>query len=236
MYKQPAYASIYERLKQEIIEGDFSVGSFLPTEPVLEKRFNVSRTTVRRAIELLARDGFVETMQGRGTEVLNYKTNQNLNRVTSITQTLMNKGFDVKSVGVCIDIINPPQNISRDLQIDESVEVVRIQRIQLADDKPIAIMKNYIPAMLVPSIENHMDMLESLYNLLEDVYGIKIDYTYDRISAKVATFEEASMLGTKTGSPLIYMKRICKQGGRAVCVDRITLLGDRYELEIIGGN
>ena len=52
MARNPAYATVYDVMKKEIIEGDFAIGDLLPTEPELEKRFGVSRTTVRKAVDL----------------------------------------------------------------------------------------------------------------------------------------------------------------------------------------
>ena len=69
MEKTPAYIRVYNTLRSRILEGDYAIGDLLPAEPELEKQFLVSRTTVRRAVELLSRDGLVEAKQGRGTTV-----------------------------------------------------------------------------------------------------------------------------------------------------------------------
>ena len=95
MARYPAYSMVYDTLKQEIIDGDIAIGELLPPEPELERRFQVSRTTVWKAVELLSRDGFVRAQQGKGTEVLNNKTKQNLNGVTSISETLRKRGCTV---------------------------------------------------------------------------------------------------------------------------------------------
>ena len=133
MLKSPAYAKIYDVLKREIMEGELAIGELLPPEPELEKRFNVSRTTIRRAVELLSRDGFVQAQQGRGTHVLDYKTKQNVNTVTSISETLRSKGYEVKPKSMYIDIVPASAHIAEDLKIKEGEMVARVQRIQLAD-------------------------------------------------------------------------------------------------------
>ncbi len=229
---QAAYATVYEVLKQEIIEGELSIGSIIPSEPDLEKRFAVSRTTIRRAVDLLTREGFVLPQQGRGTKVLDYKTSQSLNRVTSLSETLRRKGFIVDSKNASIVIKPASQSIAEDLCIDIHEMVACMNRITLADGKPIAIMKNYIPAIMVPGIENHAENITSLYQHLSERYKIYIESAIDKISAKNASKEEAHLLDSPIGSALIYLKRVCYSKGRPACADRISILGDNYEFEI----
>lgn len=232
MIKSPAYAVIYDVLKREIMDGDIPVGSLLPAEPELEKRFSVSRTTVRRAVELLSQDGLVLAKQGRGTKVLDYKTRQNLNMVTSISETLRKKGYEVRPKTMHIDIVPASSHIAQDLGIDEGEPVARVQRIQLADEHPVAIMKNYIPAYMVPGIESQVENINSLYMYLEERYSINIDSAKDRISARSADFSEAQMLEIPVGGALLYMRRICYSNNRPVCADRLSIVGDKYELQI----
>lgn len=230
--KMPAYAAVYEVLKREIMDGELPVGSLIPSEPELERRFSVSRTTVRRAVELLSRDGLVKAQQGKGTQVLDSKTSQNLNVVTSVSETFRKKGYEVRPKVMNIDIVPSTQHIAQDLGIREGELVARVQRIQLADEQPVAIMKNYIPAYMVPGIEHQAEQISSLYMYLEERYNINIESAKDRISARNADFREAQMLEIPVGSALLYMRRICYSKGRPVCADRLSIIGDRYELEI----
>ncbi len=229
---QSAYVTVYEVLKREIIEGELLIGSIIPAEPDLEKRFGVSRTTVRRAVDLLTREGFVLPQQGKGTKVLDYKTSQSLNRVTSLSETLRRKGYEVDTRNATLVIKPAFQSIAEDLGIDINELVACMTRITLADGKPIAIMKNYIPAIMVPGIDNQVENIASLYQHLSDRYKIYIESAIDKISAKNASKEEAELLDSPVGSALIYLRRVCFSKGRPACADRISILGDNYEFEI----
>lgn len=230
--KKPAYAAVYDVLKREIMDGEIAVGSLLPSEPELERRFSVSRTTVRKAVELLTRDGLVHAQQGRGTKVLDCKIRQNLNVVTSTSETLRKKGYTVRAKVTHIDLVPASPHIAEDLELEEGELVARVQRIQLADEHPVAIMKNYIPAYMVPGIENHTDHIDSLYMFLEERYSIYIESAKDRISARSADFSESQMLEIPVGSALLYMRRVCYYNDRPVCADRLSIVGDKYELNI----
>jgi GntR family transcriptional regulator len=232
MAKIQAYMRVYNVLKKQILEGGYSIGSLLPIESELEKMFGVSRTTVRKAVEILCREGFLETRQGRGTVVLDYRTSQNLNVVTSTSETLERRGYKVVTRDMYIDRVQAQGKLARELNVEEGTEVVRVQRIQTADDVPIAIMKNYLKASLVPGIEPHSNQFPRLYDFLQDFYGVAIDAAQDRITAKNASFEEAQMLGVPVGTALVYLSRICFQNGAPVDVDHVSLVGGRYEFEV----
>ena len=233
MAKVQAYVRVYNTLKKQILEGEYGVGSLLPTESELERIFGVSRTTIRKAVEILSREGFLEARQGRGTEVLDYRTSQNLNVVTSTSETLERKGYKVTTKGMFIDRVKAREELSRELEVSEGRELVRIQRIQLADGVPIAIMKNYLKPTVVPGIEGHSHEFTRLYDFLESYYGVTIDAAKDRITARNATFEEAQMLDVPVGTALVYLSRICYQDGEAVDVDHVSMIGGRYEFEIM---
>ncbi len=233
MAKIQAYMRVYNTLKRQILEGEYAIGSLLPTESELEKLFSVSRTTVRKAVEILSREGFVQTQQGRGTEVLDYNTSQNLNVVTSTSETLERKGYRVTTKNMYIDRVRAQGRLARELGVDEGSELVRVQRIQLADDVPVAIMKNYLKPGLVPGIEAHSNRFTRLYDFLQDYYGIAIDAAQDRITAKNASFEEAQMLDVPVGTALVYLSRTCYQDGVSVDVDHVSIVGGRYEFEIM---
>ena len=83
----------------------------------LQKRFRVSRTTVRKAVELLSKEGRVDAMQGRGTEVLDFKAIQNLQYVTSFSETLSEKGFSVRYRDITVDLVSAPKRVVGELKI-----------------------------------------------------------------------------------------------------------------------
>lgn len=232
MSKVPMYEQVYQKIRSEIIDGEYRIGDLLPKEQELEDQFGVSRTTIRNAIELLVKDKLIEVKQGRGTRVLDYKTKQSLNRVTSISETLTNKGYVVESKSMYIDSVPASAGNALDFGITEGTPLIRIQRIQLADGEPIAIMKNYLLEDMVPEIQKYKDTFTSLYQFLEDTYGIMIDSSSDKILAKTASFSESQMLGIDVGDAVLGMKRICYQNGKVVCLDKLSLVGKKYEFEM----
>lgn len=216
MKKQAAYKKVYQELKADILNKSYPIGSLLPPEPALCKEFDVSRTTVRKAMELLQSEKFVKIQQGKGTEVLNYKTSQSLNRITSFTQTLLDKGYEVKTKDIHISLEVPDKEVLNSLKLNENTAVIKIQRIQLADEQPIALITNYLVPDLVPGIQEHKIKIVSLYKFLEEKYGIVFNFSEDNITATVADFTQAHLLNLPVGSPLLVDTRISYSKEKAV--------------------
>lgn len=232
MRKVPAYMAVHDLIKKRIQDGTYPVLELLPTEPELEKIYKVSRTTIRSAMELLKEEGFVEVKQGRGTMVLDQRTIQDLNKVTSVTESLRRKGYDVRTKSMYIDIIPASDKLLKELNLSTEDSITRVQRIQLIDENPIAIMRNYIPTSLVPGLLQFTNKFSGLYQFLEEHYELQIDSAHDKIFAKSADFAESEMLNVPPGTALLCIRRICYQDGNPVCVDDVCIIGDQYELAI----
>ena len=230
--KQSAYKKVYSILKQEIREGKYETGKLLPPEHFFESRFEVSRTTIRRALELLSRDGYLDSQQGRGTKVLDFTTVQRLNALTSITETLKSKGYEVKTKGMHIDVIEATTKVASALMIKEGESVVRIQRVQCASEQPIAIMTNYLLEEQVPGIESHSGGFISLYAFLESQYHFVLTNAVEHLSAGVTDFSESQILDVPVGWPLLISNRVTYSGNKPVEYAHTRILGDKYKYAV----
>lgn len=229
MEKLPSYKKVYMSIKSDIKDGVYKPGVLIPSEPELEQIFGVSRTTVRRAIELLAGEGYVRAQRGKGTEVLDISTTQRLNRLTSISETLASKGYHVTSKGMCIDTVCAPNYVAEALELPMNEEVYRVQRVQYADDSPIGIMTNYLKKSSVSGLEKYSGTFVSLYKFLEEKYGIIFTSATEYISAMVSDFVESQILQVSIGTPLLYSRRTTFVKNEPVEYAQIKLLADKYE-------
>ena len=232
MKKNANYAIVYESVKNDIINEKYKVGDILPTIPELEKSYSVSRTTIRKAEEMLAAEGFIQIRQGRGTTVIQKRISQHLNSLTSISQTLRNRGYEVGTKHIFVAVDACSNKVARHLNIDPGSPVIVVNRIQTADGAPVAITKNYIVQSQVPGIERESAQIVSLYEYLSDHYGIVYTSAKDTISAATATYEDAVMLETAPGQALLTISRICYVNDVPVEYDDIKLVADKYEFEV----
>lgn len=229
--RQAAYLKVYGEIKEKIISGAYAMGTLLPTEPQLEKEFFVSRTTIRRAIGMLSSEGLIRVQQGRGTEVINSKTAQNLNTITSVSQTLEKRGYRVGTKSIYISVRSDLAAICAKLHLPQSTALVEINRIQTADGLPVAIAKNYIPHLFVPGMEQEREKITSLYAYLSEKYGINVSASRDTISACNASFEESELLHIDPGTALLTIRRVCYSGEVPIEFDDVKIIASKYEFE-----
>ena len=236
--KTIAYLAVYNRLKEMIENHVYKVGDMLPPEHALEKMFQVSRITVRRAVKLLIDDGYVIIKPGKGTMVVNRTARQRLNYVSSFTEALKNKGFDIQLNDCSIEVIDPTQEVAEKLKISEKEKVVCIKRAVYANSDPFALITNYIPYSMVPGLEHDVGHFVSLYSFLEYKFNYTIDTATDTISAINATKELAEKLKLEEGAALLINVRTSFK--ESVPVEyAITIVDSRqfsYSVNMVGRN
>lgn len=228
----PAYKLVYSDLRQKILDKSITPGSFLPTENELCELFSVSKTTVRKAISLLVQDGYIQVTQGRGTEVLDRTATQTLNNVSSFTETLLKKGYNVSTNGGYADLISADSRIAAALALKEGDPVYHIQRIQCANGYPIAIMDNYLTADMFPHFYTGEANFISLYATLEEKYNLQISKAEEILMASPASFLEAQVLNISPGSALLVSHRTTYSGDIPFDFSILKIRGDKYSYSI----
>ena len=229
MARIPTYLTVYHALKKQIKDKKYQCGTLLPTEPELCEQFSVSRTTIRKAIGMLADDGYIKVTQGKGTEVLDASTVQKLNCISSITETLIAKGCTVTTQGMDIRKVASPPEVAKALQLSNDEEVYQIQLIQCADGEPIAIMTNYLKVGQTPEIESYVNSFSGLYAFLEEKYGILMREAVEYLSAAIASFTEAQLLHINVGDPLLCSRRITSNSLGVFEYSINKLVASKYE-------
>lgn len=232
---EPAYKTVYDSIRKKITDAEYEVGAIIPAEPELEHEYNVSRTTIRRAIGLLVSDGFLSVRQGRGTQVVSRKAVQYLNRFTSISEALAQKGYHLDLQSCFIEKKRAGEKIAQLLAITATTPVICIHRIKTADGKPICLMENYIPCRLVPNLDLHQP-IPDLYPFLKEKYNLQYNSSRDTISACNATFEQAQLLKVEPQTALLNVQRVCYQGTQPCEVDVVKVIADLFEYEVYFGD
>lgn len=217
----PLYLKLANNLKNEILDMQHKIGDLLPTEEELQQQFKASRTTVRRAVEVLENEGFVKRHQGRGTRICSVNPRQNLNYVSSITETLKEIYGNVITGAFSIIKTHPSKEIQESFNISEKQEVYKVHRTKVVQGKVIAYLKNIVFARYVPDLEKHSDSIKSqgLYQTFEQVYGLELDYAIENISVYMSGPLESEIFELQYPIPLY-------------CSQRTTYLSDGSLFEI----
>lgn len=233
MKSKPMYLNVYRVLVKRIEGGVYKTDDLLPPEPVLQEEFNVSRTTIRKAMEMLARDSYVVIKQGKGTKVLDRKSmSQQLNYISSFSETLRKKGLEVSNLSIDFETVEADARMAEELEIEAGNQVYLLKRVVAANGKPIAIVKNYLIPRFVPGLPSDYGEITSLYKYLEMNWGISIESALDRITARSATSEEAGILGLEEKAPLLIDHRLTRTMGTPFEVVYLIIDASSYEFSI----
>jgi GntR family transcriptional regulator len=204
----PLYLQIRDIIHREILSGNFVAGQQIPSEDDLAKIFNVSRMTVRQGLAELLSDGVLYKQHGVGTFVSQTHVEANYTKLTSFTSDANDQGKIPASNLLGIDRLKADSIIQKPLDLPETSMVVCLKRLRLADGQPVAIQQSYVPASICPTnLESYDWSKQSLFELL-DRNGHIPTRAIETISAVNANREEATLLGLKTGAPLIYIERV----------------------------
>ena len=206
----PAYTQLAEQLKARIGRGEFKPGARMPGEQELIAQTGLSRVTVRAALNMLARDGWVVRRQGIGT-FAGHPIDQELSTVQTTPEVLLMLGMmpDVKVLSFATVV--PSSDVQRALRLRTGERAVLMKRLYRSGNTPIALVHVYLPLAL----KEHAEILkdervpsETTYTILEKKLGVTIKEARHVIKARNADRDVARALHIKTGAPILVLDRL----------------------------
>lgn len=203
----PLYARVESVISSEISKGTLAVGEQLPSEDSLIERFNVSRITVRRAIQNLVGRGMVEIRRGKGTFVSAPKIVQELAELSGFVEDMHAIGRKPTARVLSKEITTANATVARHLGLTRGQRVMRIHRVRLADGIPLSFDETFLPLEIGRKIIANDLRVEPIFKLLERKYNIPLIEADYRLEAELATAEVASALRVREGSPLLIVER-----------------------------
>jgi GntR family transcriptional regulator len=226
----PKYFQLASILRTKIDDGEWQPRSPIPSERQLEVLYDVSRTTIREAIDSLVHQGYLYREHGRGTFVSPPKLQKGLLELTSFSEDLINRGIHPGQIIRDISTVVPPSSILQKLELAPGTSMLRLERIRLGNGTPIGLQISYLALDKGQTItQAEMEEAGSLYKLLQEKFHIIPSEADETLEVTVATPEEAKLLQIKVGSPLLLSERVLfAQNRRPVEFVKILYRGDRY--------
>jgi GntR family transcriptional regulator len=202
----PLYHQIFVLLREQIYSGQYPAGSFLPSEPELSARFNVSRITAKRTLDELAAAGLAVREQGRGTRVAitPHSTSVRGNVVGLVHSLHANGRGSVKVLE--FGYTTAPKDVAAALGIKPGGEVQRAIRIWHGEEGPFSHLTTFVPAKLGRSWSKADLTKRPLVALLERA-EVTIGRAEEQITAVLAGDVIAPRLQVKPGAPLLKITR-----------------------------
>ena len=224
----PRYVQLRQRLEEGIRSGVLPPRSSLPPERELAEITDLSRVTVRKAIQELVREGLIEQRQGSGSYIREQvaRMEQSLSHLTSFTEDMAQRGLETTSKWLERGVFMASADEAAALNLPPTAQVARVYRLREAGGRPMALERAALPLEILP---NPIEVTTSLYEVL-DRSGNRPVRAVQKISAINIEALEADLLGVAEGAAGLSIERISYLGdGRVAELTRSLYRGDAYD-------
>lgn len=227
----PLYHQVRELLRGQIESGQLPVGETLPTEMELKKTFNISRSTVRNAIQDLVNEGLIRAKPGVGTVVIRSRPEKKQSMLRGLTEDLRRQGVSSKAFVLKAELIEPTPLLRDQLQLPRGERVLHLARLRKIAATPFALLNSYVPESV--GIGPNEDFSGPLYELIERSHNLYIIYGKDTISARAARAVEAEVLSIELDTPILCIRRTAFiEHDRPIEYVEAAIRSDLYEYHV----
>ena len=204
------YEKIAFDIKEDILSEKYKPNEQLPFEKELCEKYNVSKMTVKKALDLLVNDGLIIKRRGSGTFVKDI-TEKEIQRIIEKKQfsglTTTSIGHKVTSKVLEFKIINATKEIADILNIEEDEFIYFLYRVRYVDDKAVVIEKTYIPLNLIPGMKL-ADVKKSIYGYIKDKLGLNIQSAHSTVRAMKSDELDRKYLNLEKDEPILEAERV----------------------------
>jgi GntR family transcriptional regulator len=224
----PLYLQLKRWIEDAVSRGTIRPGDALPSERDLAVKVDVSRVTVRKAVQQLVRDGVLIQRHGSGTYVApqSHRVEQSLSQLTSFTDDMARRGMAATAIWLDRGLYLPSPEETVTLGLSSGEQVARVSRLRRANDVPLAIERASLSARILPEPQA---IQSSLYAHLEKS-GNRPVRAIQRLRAANLGDEDAKLLDVPTGAASLNIERISYlASGRVIEFTRSVYRGDTYD-------
>lgn len=229
----PKYARIEQHFIDQIKSGELQPEDELPSESELMQQFHVSRVTARRAMDELYRAGYVEKEQGKRAYVKSASKYQELSTISSYTEEILRQGMTPSRDLLCSKLRICTQEEQEKLKLQKADPVYYMERIYYADAKPLCYTCTTLPYYIFRDIETYDFVNNSLYDIIEQHYGVTLVSTALKLKAVSSCGILSERLKISNKIPLLHSSAVTTgiYKGKEVPVEMFTTdyLTERFE-------
>ncbi|ABS42852.1 trehalose operon repressor [Clostridium botulinum] len=200
------YLTIYNEISNKIENNKIQSGEKLSSENEMMKEYNVSRDTIRKALNLLENNGYIQKVKGKGSFVLDInKFDFPVSGLTSFKELSTRMGVESNTLVKELKLIKPDNFLMKQLNLSKNDDVWKVIRVREIDNKKIILDKDFFNKKYVPLLTK--DICEnSIYEYLENELGLKISFAKKEITVQQATQEDKSYLDFENYNMIVVVK------------------------------
>jgi GntR family transcriptional regulator len=226
----PVYYQLRNIILQKIQSSEFIEGSLIPSERELCDSLNISRMTVRQALNQLVQEGILYREKGKGTYVSRSKIVQR--NIESFSETVRRRGLVPSTEIIYFGKNEDNQKIKDILELQEMDSLYYLKRLRLASNVPIAIEEVFMPEKYFSEFEKH-NLTSSLYTLIKEEYSYTLNYIDNTIQAAKPSNEEKILFKISSTTPVLKISGIrYSASGIKLFYGNDTYRSDEYDYNV----
>jgi GntR family transcriptional regulator len=202
----PLYYQLMNIIEELINSGTYKPGELIPSENQLCKQYEISRTTVRQAIQELVNSGKLIRTQGRGTFVNTARFEKPTYRLSGFTQDMKELGLVPNSKTLQFAPLMPPSHVSEALRLEENEAAIILERLRFASKDVMGVDISYFSFKRFMKLLNMDFENNSLYQTLEKEFGVIPIRSKDYVEARRCPREIADLLEISPGDPVLFLR------------------------------
>lgn len=207
MEELPLHKKVYEHLRKLISEGVYAEGDLLPSENELCSLHNATRPTIRKALDRLAMEGFIQRQQGKGSIVKGAPKGIGILSLTGTTSAVGNDQLQTRII-IKPEIRSWKRAFSFEItELEKSLGCIYFERLRLIKGKAVFLDTTMIPNLNLPRFTQRNFENQSLFNLLREQYQLEVTGGEQKISAIAADSRMQQYFEISDGSPILQLDR-----------------------------
>lgn len=227
--KIPKYLQIREAIRQLIESGHIAEEQMIPSELELCEVFDVSRMTVRQAMDALVREGILERRSGDGTFLKSLKLSGSMRGIRGFSEELVSSGLTSHISVVAKEIMKPNAELAKRLKITTNDKVIRVERVRYVDEYSLSHETSYLPYHLCRPLIDVDLSVHSLQQALTDDLGHVITHGTETVQTKQLDPHIAYLLKISPNQPCFFINRLLyTKKNQAIEYVETVVRGDKF--------
>lgn len=200
------YLSIYNEIVEKIQNGKIEPNTKLPSENELMQEYDVSRDTIRKALNLLAQNGYIQKIRGKGSFVLDInKFEFPVSGLVSFKELSQKMGAESKTILHELALINPDKYLMKQLNVSMDNEVWKVIRVRKIGNEKIILDKDFLNKDVVPLLTEDI-CKDSIYEYIEKKLGLEISFAKKEITVEQPTKEDKELLDLENYNMIVVVR------------------------------
>jgi GntR family transcriptional regulator len=230
----PYYVQIVDHVRDLINKKKLRQGQPFCSEGEISRALNISKMPVRQAFQKLRSEGLLVIAKGKRPVIGSGRVPWNFQQLRGFSEEMRRRGLVPSAKLLSMSLQEPEVQVAQALKLSPGEQVYCAKRLRFVNGEPVAIVSSYLPARIFNGIDKQDLEKQSLYYVFEHVYKRKLQWAEEIIGAAIAGEEEARVLGTSTGSPVLVIRETTYDMQNIAIEYSISLLhGDRYSASVI---